>query len=191
MSPVYTILSEGPAGRNDRRARSRRIDCHKHNVESTVTDPSTALILRSARDDGTDGRAFDNTGNSQPYERDSNLHITETIFSVRDIDAAIRFYTETLGFRLTERQDWGWAVIEDNGQRIGLVLDKWMRDEGAPQEVLPIPQIGMKTDDIEAEVAALRAKGLDVVGPQGEPGATRTATFRDPSGNCIFLWCDT
>ena len=52
------------------------------------------------------------------------MKITETIFSVRGMDAAVEFYTAALGFQLTERQDWGWAVIESNGQRIGLVLEK-------------------------------------------------------------------
>jgi catechol 2,3-dioxygenase-like lactoylglutathione lyase family enzyme len=118
------------------------------------------------------------------------MTITETIFCVRDMDEAVKFYVEALGFRVTERQDWGWAIIEDNGQRIGLVPDKWMRDEGAPDEH-PVPHIGVMTEDIETEVASLRRKGIKVGDPQGEKGSTRTVIFRDPSGNRIFLWSDT
>ena len=119
------------------------------------------------------------------------MRVSETIYCVRDMDAAVQQYTEAFGFTLLSRQDWGWALLDGgNGQRVGLVLAKWMREEGDDLDRLPSPRLGVQTDDIDANVARLRAAGIPVTDPQGPAGQTRTATFTDADGNLFFLWQD-
>lgn len=110
---------------------------------------------------------------------------TETIYYVRNLDAAVEFYVQKLGWRLIERADWGWAQFDVDGTaRVGLLLEST-----APQEEgLPRPRIGLQTDDLEAEIEKLKASGVRVADPAGKPGETRATTFWDLDGNAYFLW---
>lgn len=115
------------------------------------------------------------------------MTVSETIYYVRDFEAAVRFYSESLGWRLIEKQDWGWAQFEvDGAARVGLLAES----VGPKGEGFPSPRLGLKTDDLDVEVCRLREAGIRVEDPVGEKGQTRATTFFDPDGNPYFLWSE-
>ena len=106
----------------------------------------------------------------------------------RDLDRAKRFYSETLGLRLS--QDYGDRWVEfatPDGKTIAL-------DTYTPEAVdIPIPYLALETDDISGEVARLRQGGAkvirDVWANEGEDGRQlcKMAVVLDPEGNPIML----
>lgn len=115
------------------------------------------------------------------------MTVSETIYYVRDLDAAVSFYAEKLGWRLIERAEWGWAQFDvDGSARVGLLAES----VGPGGTQFPCPRLGLKTDDLEAEIAGLRKAGVRVDEPVGDPGGTRATTFHDSDGNAFFLWSE-
>ncbi|NUL81943.1 MAG: VOC family protein [Armatimonadetes bacterium] len=114
-----------------------------------------------------------------------NAAQSETIYYVTDLNAAVKFYTETLGFRLVGQYDWGWAELEiDESSRIGLMAQNCWPD---PKNK-PAPRISLHSEDIESVVSDLRSKGVEVEPISGDPGETRATSFKDLDGNEFFLW---
>lgn len=113
------------------------------------------------------------------------MAVSETIYYVHDFEAAVRFYSECLGWRLIEKQEWGWAQFDVDGtSRVGLLAES----VGPKGEGFPSPRLGLKTNDLDVEIRRLREAGLRVEDPVGEEGQTRATTFYDLDGNPFFLW---
>jgi len=109
-------------------------------------------------------------------------------FSVDDIEAARRFYGETLGVRVTDVN--GMLSLElAGGERPTLVYPK-PDHQPATFTILNFP-----VADIEAAVAELRSRGVEFEryeGMTGEDGIMREggpliAWFRDPAGNILSV----
>ena len=105
---------------------------------------------------------------------------------VADLDRSIRFYTETLGFKVTERRDdlqFAHVDCGISGLQLGL---------SAGGSTPPLPgsvalNFGVK-GDIEVARKALEAKGVVFKGPTVViAGKVRLAEFRDPDGYKIRL----
>ena len=117
--------------------------------------------------------------------------VTETMVQVKDLDAAIAFYTERLGFTLIEQQEWGFAMLTPDGTaKIGLLTVTAGNPGWKEGDKLPAPRVSLQTDDIEAEVARLREAGVDVDEVKGDAGTLRAVGFRDLDRNKYFLWDD-
>jgi catechol 2,3-dioxygenase-like lactoylglutathione lyase family enzyme len=118
------------------------------------------------------------------------MEMTETLYPVKDLDAAILLYRQVFGFRLLDRQPWGFAMMESrSGQRVGLLLDRWMRGSGEHSpDMMPAPRLAFQTSSIDRQARKLRDAGLEVSEIDGEAGSTRAATFWDADGNAYFLW---
>jgi catechol 2,3-dioxygenase-like lactoylglutathione lyase family enzyme len=116
--------------------------------------------------------------------------LSTVVIPVSDQDRAIEFYVETLGFE--KRTD----IPFGNGYR-------WV--EVAPVDgvttlaIVPPPPgkptgnvetgIALQTDDIDADHADLKARGVDVdpeVGRMGDP-IPPMFWFRDPDGNSLIV----
>ncbi len=99
---------------------------------------------------------------------------------VSDWPAAIAFYRDALGLKLTYEQENVWASFEaPDGGRIGLVLER----EG----VRHAPHVMVKVDGLGALVEKLRDAGVEVL---AEPTVAQYGAFavvRDPAGNLIEL----
>ncbi len=108
-----------------------------------------------------------------------------TIF-VSDMDRAVRFYTETLGFGLTYRSGEHWAQI-DAGD--GLQLGLHAAGEGVPAPgTAGSVQVGFNvTQPIEQVVEALGRRGVAFTGPIAEATGVKLAFFNDPDGNALYL----
>ena len=113
-------------------------------------------------------------------------------YMVHDIDAAIAFYTTHLGFRLNTRAAPAFADVTRGDLRLLLSARTSSAGRPMPDGRQPEPggwnRIHLIVDDIEAEVARLRAAGVpfrnDIV--KGPGGAQ--VLIDDPSGNPIELF---
>lgn len=107
---------------------------------------------------------------------------------VSDMNRAVSFYTETLGFTLGHRAGDKWASI-DAGD--GLTLGLHPMSEHAPKPgTRGSISVGFNvTHPIDEVVAALTAKGVRFRGPvqKDAEGGIRLAFFADPDGNDLYL----
>ena len=106
---------------------------------------------------------------------------------VSNMDASIRFYSETLGLRLTNRFGDRWATVEaGTGLMIG--IHPASPDYPAPGTKGSV-MFGFEIDEpIEAAVARLKAKGVRFTGDIVHGNGGSFASLVDPDGNPIYLW---
>jgi catechol 2,3-dioxygenase-like lactoylglutathione lyase family enzyme len=110
-------------------------------------------------------------------------------FSVDDLDAARRFYGETLGIAVDDAGEGGLLTLNIAGDRPTLIYPK-PDHQPAAFTILNFP-----VDDIEAAVAELGRRGVTFEHYEGmtdEQGIMRQggpliAWFRDPAGNVLSV----
>ena len=100
-------------------------------------------------------------------------------YHVRDLDAARRFYRETLDFEeisvdFSER----WSLLKSGAMEIGLA-------EGEPREDGGVAHVDVI--DLKAEADRLRAAGVDVGIVFELQGEMRLLDVYDPDGNRVQL----
>jgi len=105
---------------------------------------------------------------------------------VEDQDAALAFYTETLGFALLRD-----APLPNGGRWIELAPaedDVVLTLEPARPDVAR-GAIGIRftTDDIDEARSVLTSRGVDVDEMLAWPGIPRMFAFRDPVGNAFSI----
>lgn len=101
-----------------------------------------------------------------------------------DVDAAVRFYTETLGLpcsvHITERH---FAEIETGNLTLSLWNPEGM---GFPHNVSHNP-IALHVDDVQAARATLEQRGVVFRGETIDTGVCHMALFADADGNALML----
>jgi len=107
---------------------------------------------------------------------------------VSNMDASVRFYTEVMGMKLTNRFGDHWATVDAGcGLIIGL-------HPASPKYPAPGTKggtlIGLEIDEpMQQVVDRLQAKGVRFLGPiVNDAGAGSFADLEDPDGNFIYLW---
>lgn len=104
---------------------------------------------------------------------------------VSDLDKAIAWYTDVLGFQTLYKVDdiaWGEVKTEVQGVNIGL-----SQVESPRVGAGPVPTFGV--EDIDHARSLLEAKDVKFDGETREyPGMVRLATFFDPDGNALMLY---
>lgn len=122
------------------------------------------------------------------------IHLTGVF--VDDQDKALRFYTETLGFKLKHnvpvgRFAWITVVSEEAPEGTELLLEPDEHPAVRPYKAAlvkdGIPCASFASDDVEAEHERLVAKGVRFVQPPTDVGTVITAIFDDTCGNLIQL----
>ena len=109
-----------------------------------------------------------------------------TVF-VSDMDRAVRFYTEVLGLKLTNRFGNHWATVEaGKGLTIGL-------HPASPKYPAPGTRggimLGLEIDGpIDGVVASLSEKGVRIKGSIVREEAGNFVHLEDADGNEIYLW---
>lgn len=118
---------------------------------------------------------------------------------VVDFDAAVKFYTEMLGFK--EKIRWGEgdgrAIMLDTGDGNYLEIFAGRKASLAPDSAEPpIIHFAIRTNNIDADIARIRAAGMTItIDPKdvqipSTPGPTpvRLAFFKGPGGEIIELF---
>ena len=124
------------------------------------------------------------------------MRINLTSVAVDDQEKALRFYTETLGFRLKYNIPFGehaWITVvsEEAPEGTELVLEPAehpaVRRYRTALVEDGIPFTSFAVDDVEAEHERLVAEGVRFVQPPTDLGTVITAVFDDSCGNLIQI----
>lgn len=114
-------------------------------------------------------------------------------YIIGDVPAAVRFYTELLGFSVEHDASPAFAAVVRDGVRLLLSGDgssgKRALPDGREQEAGGWNRIHLETEDLAAEVARLRAAGVSFRTPDvvSGPGGSQVIVD-DPSGNPVELF---
>jgi catechol 2,3-dioxygenase-like lactoylglutathione lyase family enzyme len=105
---------------------------------------------------------------------------------VADMDRAVRFYVETLGFKLVVRHGDDWAEVDAGG---GLVLGLHKASPRAPAPgTAGSIAIGLSVNQpLEDVVAVLANRGVKFHGAISADGPVKLAFFGDPDGTALYL----
>jgi catechol 2,3-dioxygenase-like lactoylglutathione lyase family enzyme len=109
------------------------------------------------------------------------LAIHHVAINVTDVPASVAFYTDVLGGVVrSDRPDFGigGAWIDLGGQQVHLLEAPVPRNLGQ--------HFAIRVADLDAAVAELRTKGVDIADPV-DSGTNRQTFLDDPSGNAIEL----
>jgi len=114
-------------------------------------------------------------------------------YIIDDVPAAMRFYTTLLGFTVERDASPAFVSVVRDGVRLLLSGDGSSGKQPLPDGRRQVPggwnRIHLEVDDLESEVARLRAAGVPfrtseiVTGPGGAQ-----AILDDPSGNAVELF---
>lgn len=99
---------------------------------------------------------------------------------VKDIPAAVKFYSEGLGLTVKTSTP-GWAELEADGTTIAFHAAR-----GEP-EVGNSPILSFNVDDIHRFVSTLEAMGAKLEGDIREPSFGKVAALRSPDGHLLSL----
>lgn len=105
---------------------------------------------------------------------------------VKDIDAAIKFYTETVGLKLKEYSpEFGWAELSGpEGSILGLAKENPEFDAKAGTNAVVTITVG----NIETARADFQKRGVKLIGDIMEvPGHVKLQSFQDKDGNNFQL----
>lgn len=111
---------------------------------------------------------------------------------VKNLENAIKFYTESLGFTLKEHvPEFGWAELEGTtGSRLGLAQEQDTPNEwdGTHFKAGSNGVVAITVKDIDAVSRDYVKKGVRLLGKVMEvPGEVKLQTFQDPDGNVFQL----
>jgi catechol 2,3-dioxygenase-like lactoylglutathione lyase family enzyme len=110
-----------------------------------------------------------------------DLHFDCVFYYVRDLDAAVDFYTDVLGLSLLSRDVVARFDID------GVLFELVPGDDETQLTGRGNARLTFRVDDIERTAAELRGRGVEV----GEILRKQNgwlASFRDPDGNELALW---
>lgn len=116
---------------------------------------------------------------------------------VRDIEKSKKFYTEILGFKVSDANEQGIVFLRCGTDHHDTVLVPLPKDsQGSAQaERMEIQQISYEVDrveDLREALKVLKEKGVTIVSGlrQRGPGNDKTIDFLDPDGNNLQLYCE-
>jgi catechol 2,3-dioxygenase len=116
---------------------------------------------------------------------------------VKDIEKSKKFYTEILGFKVSDVNEKGIVFLRcgtDHHDTVLIPLPK-EKQEPVSQNREEIQQISYEVDrveDLREALRLLKEKGVTIVSglQQRGPGNDKTIDFLDPDGNNIQLYCE-
>jgi len=118
-------------------------------------------------------------------ELDSMIRSVANVWMpVQDIERAVDFYQNVLGFRLVNR-DGPWAEVDANGVRVGL---NGREPKGANTEGGPVLTFQPEAVSLEEAAEELKSNGVEFPAGISEHDWGRVATFKDPDGNDLQLY---
>lgn len=115
-------------------------------------------------------------------------------YIVDDVDAAIRFYVDALGFTEVMHPAPTFAMLDHGELRLALSAPSGAGGGGQamPDGTVPTPggwnRFSLQVDDLDAVVADLRARGVGFRNEIVEGVGGRQVLAQDPSGNLVELF---
>ncbi len=107
---------------------------------------------------------------------------------VRNQDAALKFYTEKLGFKVATDQEFGpgqrWIELLIPGAETRIAL---FTPPGHEKRIGEFQSISFWCDDVVATHAALKSKGVQFEAEPKKESWGTSATFKDPDSNTFVL----
>lgn len=126
------------------------------------------------------------------------MRVKLTSVPVSDVEAARRFYVETLDFVVKRDEPMGEArlvtlVSRDEPDGCRLMLEPCgehpaTRTFKAAIYAEGMPIAAFEVDDVAAEYERLKARGVSFRGEPAEMGGERVAVFDDTCGNLIMIY---
>ena len=121
----------------------------------------------------------------QPGDAQENaapgLRLSHVGINAKDFDESLRFYTQKLGFRkaflIKDKKGRPWVTYLQIGRDTFLELAP-----AGPKRPPGVSHIAIWPNDLDAYVAALRRRGLDVADPESGSTKTRITAVVDPDG---------
>ena len=115
---------------------------------------------------------------------------------VQDVDAAIDFYVDTLGFEKTADIPMGesdrWVTVRPVGSVAALAIRPMGDAPGPRSKDQGNSGISFVSKDLDKTYQELSAKGVAFDGaPQPMPWGGTATFFRDPDGNSFFITTET
>jgi catechol 2,3-dioxygenase-like lactoylglutathione lyase family enzyme len=122
----------------------------------------------------------------------TSTHISQVgrvIIPVEDQERALEFYVDTLGFEKRADVPFGegdrWLEVAPSGSAASIAIMPRQPGRKAGEEQTCI---ALSTDDLAADHATLRERGVDVDEPMGgEDPVPRMFFFRDLDGNTLLI----
>ena len=104
---------------------------------------------------------------------------------VRDQDAALKFYTEKLGFKVATNQYFGdgkqrWIELLISGAETRIAL---FTPEGHENRIGGFQPVTFRCDDVFATADALKSRGVKLAAEPTKEVWGTMAMFKDPDGN--------
>jgi len=113
-------------------------------------------------------------------------------YIVNDVDTAVAFYTDALGFSLEQQFGPAMAIVEREGLRLWLAGPQASASRPMADGAQPAPggwnRIVLTVDDLDRVVARLRDQDVIFRNPVISGPGGRQTLCEDPSGNLIELF---
>jgi catechol 2,3-dioxygenase-like lactoylglutathione lyase family enzyme len=155
--------------------------------------------ISAARDQNRNEMAKDaSTAHPAKYTGKSPIQVNKLghlVYEVSDLDRSLRFWTEVMGFKISDRNAKGMVFLRCNADHHGIGIRQ------SPKGKRPDRDAGMQVSHLALEVANtdvlikardyLKANGIPVVG-EGRKGAgcNIAVSFLDPDGYEFELYCN-
>jgi catechol 2,3-dioxygenase-like lactoylglutathione lyase family enzyme len=110
-----------------------------------------------------------------------NLHFDSIFYYVRDLPAAIRFYSGVLGLSLASQDTIARYDLD------GVLFELIPTEDESELPGTGNARLCLKVEDVERAASELRSKGVQVARVQTVHNG-RLASFQDPDGNELVLW---
>jgi catechol 2,3-dioxygenase len=133
-----------------------------------------------------------NTANPKPL--DAGTRIGHIHLKVADLDRALKFYHDVLGFEVTQRFGHQAAFLSAGGYHHHIGLNTWESSGGSPPApgttglyhfAILYPTRAALADALRRLVSA----GIEIEGAS-DHGVSEAIYLRDPDGNGLELYCD-
>ncbi len=116
--------------------------------------------------------------------------------NVRDIETSVKFYTECLGFQVSDVNDQGIVFLRLPAHGDHHTMNLVQSDRVGPGgDESTLDHFALEVDsleDLRKMKRFLEEKGVKILGPirQRGPGSDKTLDFLDPDGNNVQLFCE-
>jgi catechol 2,3-dioxygenase len=131
---------------------------------------------------------------SEPDPIDPRVDVGHVHLKVSDLERAVRFYSDVLGFEVTQRFGTQAAFLSAGGYHHHVGLNTWESRGGAPPPsgTTGLYHVAFRYPDRTALAAALRRLVDHSVPLDGasDHGVSEALYLRDPDGNGIELYWD-